>query len=106
MKLLTLALLFICLVGCTSQKKIMQSWVGNTKQNLILNWGPPATTASDGGTGEILVYSQPVYIPQFQMNYYDYKMFYVDRRGTIYHWITQRQQVPPTQINLNVYKRY
>jgi hypothetical protein len=51
-------------------------------------------------------YAKQVYIPQYNMNYYDYKMFYVNSEGKIYHWITQRQQVPPTQIDLNIYKRY
>ena len=71
-----------------------------------MSWGPPARTASDGGTGEILIYARQVYIPQYNMNYYDYKMFYVNSEGKIYHWITQRQQVPPTQIDVNIYRRY
>lgn len=94
------------LTSCTNTKKAMNSWLGNTRQNLILSWGPPAKTASDGGTGEILIYARQVYIPQYGMNYYDYKMFYVDAQGKIYHWLMQRQQVPPTQIDLNIYKRY
>jgi hypothetical protein len=94
------------LTACTSQKEIMNSWLGSTKQNLVMSWGPPARTASDGGTGEILIYARQVYIPQYNMNYYDYKMMYVNSDGKIYHWITQRQQVPPTQIDLNIYKRY
>jgi hypothetical protein len=94
------------LTACTSQKEIMNSWLGSTKQQLIRSWRPPARTASDGGTGEILIYASQVYIPQYNINYYDYIMFYVNSEGKIYHWITQRQQVPPTQIDLNIYKRY
>lgn len=51
--LLAVALLSACL----SQQKIMNSWLGSTKQNLIMSWGPPDRIASDGGTGEILVYA-------------------------------------------------
>ena len=83
----------------------MDSWVGDTKRNLILKWGPPARTASDGGDGEILIYARQVYIPQYQMNYYDYKMFYVDSNGKIYYCRTERQNIPPTQIDLNIYRR-
>ena len=94
------------LTACVSQKEIMNSWLGHTKQELIMSWGPPARTASDGGTGEILIYAKQVYIPQWNMNYYEYKMMYINSDGKIYHWLTQTQQVPPAQIDLNIYKRY
>lgn len=97
----------------------MNSWLGSTKQQLIMSWGPPARTASDGGTGEILVYARQVYIPPRTIydgyggssttqaqTYWRYKYMYVDSNGKIYYWMTQRQQVPPTQIDLNIYKRY
>jgi hypothetical protein len=85
----------------------MDSWLGHTRQDLIMNWGPPQRTASDGGTGEILVYSRHVYmnLPSGLINYYEYKMMYINSEGRIYHWMIQNQQVPPTQIDLNVYKR-
>lgn len=94
------------LTACTSQREIMDSWLGHSRQEVIMKWGPPARTASDGGTGEILVYANQVYIPQYNLNYYDYKMFYVNSDGKIYHWMTKREQIPPTQIDLNIYRRY
>lgn len=112
---LTIALL----TACASQKTIMDSWLGKTKQQLIMGWGPPERTASDGGAGEILVYSSQIYIPPStfyggngsstttrSVTFWDYKFFYVDGNNKIYYWMTQRQQVPPIQIDLNVYKRY
>lgn len=106
------------LTACTSQKEIMNSWMGSTKQNLIMSWGPPARTADDGAGGEILVYAKQVYIPPSTFydgyggsstrpaqTYWDYKMFWVNTEGKIYHWMTQRQQIPPMQIDLNVYRR-
>jgi len=84
----------------------MDSWLGDTKQNLILKWGPPARVASDGGSGEILIYSRQVYMPQYRVNFYDYKMFYANSQGKIYSWLTKRENIPPTQIDLNVYRRY
>jgi hypothetical protein len=113
-KFLIILLAIGLLTSCVSQKEILNSWIGSTKQNLIMSWGPPAKTASDGGTGEILIYAKQVYIAPIYYSggstqaqiYWDYKMFYVNSDGKVYHWITQRQSVPPTQIDLNVYKRY
>ncbi|GGC18302.1 hypothetical protein GCM10011386_07760 [Parapedobacter defluvii] len=72
-----------------------------------MNWGPPARVASDGGDGEILVYAKEEYLnfTKQTFHFYDYKMFYVNKKGKIYHWVTQRQHIPPMQIDLNVYKR-
>ena len=39
------------------------------------------------------------------LTFWDYKMFWIDTQGKIYHWMTQRQQVPPQQIDLNIYFR-
>lgn len=104
--------------GCISTQKVMDSWVGSTKQNLIMSWGPPARTASDGANGEILVYAKQIYIPSMtfyngyggsttspSQTYWDYKMFWVNSDGKIYHWMIQRQQIPPMQIDLNIYRR-
>jgi hypothetical protein len=92
MKYLLLALL---LGGCVSQQKLMDSWIGSTKQDLILKWGPPEREVSDGGSGEILVYSRSFFNPNANLTQYVYRMMYVDREGKIYHWLTQTGLVPP-----------
>ena len=103
---ITILLILFTLSSCKSTKKVMNSWLGSTKQSLIMSWGPPARTASDGGGGEILIYSNQVYMPEYNMNYYKYKMFYVNSDKKIYYWRTETKDIPPTRIDLNVYKRY
>lgn len=69
-----------------------------------MNWGPPAKTASDGAGGEILVYSDEVYMAPSTIydnsggsstrparRYWNYKMFWVDTEGKIYHWKAERK---------------
>ena len=88
----------------------MDSWLGKTKRELIMQWGPPVRTASDGSTGEILVYAYQGYYSgyngQGSYTYWDYKYMYANYSGSIYYWMTKRERVPPMQIDLNVYKRY
>ena len=95
-------------------KKIMDSWMGATKHSLILSWGPPSRTASDGDGGEVLVYAYSGYsnsIPLLDGQYlpaqswYDYRIFYVSSEGKIYSWRTSREMVPPTQVDLTIYHR-
>lgn len=97
---LILLLTTIIIISCNTQKKALNSWVGSTKQNLYLSWGPPARTTEDGSGGEILIYGRQVYAPQLGLNYWEYKMMYAHADGIIYHWRLSRQQVPPTQIDV------
>jgi hypothetical protein len=102
LKIVSIALC-LSLIGCISQRKMMDSWIGSTKQDLILKWGPPERTASDGGTGEILVYSSRFYNATLNMTTYQYRLMYADNDGKIYHWLLQSGTVPPQQMNMNVY---
>lgn len=122
--LLILVAYSVILVSCVSSKvqtrEVMDSWVGHTKQELLMSWGPPARVSSDGAGGEIIVYARQVYIPPQTstfydsyggsststlpaVNYWDYRMFWINKDGIVYHWMTQRQQVPPQHLNLDVY---
>lgn len=109
-KLITLSI-FVALFSTScidpddQTRKVMQSWMGHYKKDLILKWGPPVRTASDGNKGEILVYSRQVYMPDFGINHYEYSMFYADPNGKLYYWMFKREKVPPTQIDLNIYRR-
>lgn len=40
-----------------SISKIMDSWMGANVNDLIVSWGPPQQTISDGKGGQILIYS-------------------------------------------------
>jgi hypothetical protein len=95
----------IFLSSCMSTRKLMDSWVGDSKQNLILKWGPPERLASDGGSGEIMIYSRQVYNSYTRQTIYQCKMFYVDLDGEIYHWLAQSSLVPPQQMDVNLYIR-
>lgn len=91
--------------GCAAQvNKVMESWVGKHQSDLILSWGPPRQTASDGKGGSILVYGNYVNLGQTpgratadyygnvtytapqQQGYQRTRMFYVDENGYIYAW--------------------
>jgi len=90
--------LLIVFSGCVSKKTKLDTWIGSSKHQLILSWGPPVRTENDGNGGEVLVYAHEVYIPEYRQHYWDYKMMYADKDGKIYHWRMSRQQIPPTQI--------
>jgi len=102
----------------------MNRSIGLSKQELIMKLGPPSRTASDGGDGEILVYARQVHIAGMPASsiysdnatehilpgtpsrtYWQYTMFYLNNEGKVYHWLRQNQQVPPQQIDLNLYIR-
>jgi hypothetical protein len=95
MKYLPLLLLFTFL-SCTPQKEVFNSWIGHEKKELILSWGPPTRTTSDGNGGEVLIYSN-----QYSYNYQAYwyhKMMYVNGSNKIYHWRAERNAIPPTMV--------
>ena len=88
----------------TKEKEAMDSWMGSQKSALILSWGPPTRTESDGNGGEILVYDKAINLGQTAGTVYNngyggvnytsptsntvvrMRMFYVDSTGKIYHW--------------------
>lgn len=66
-----------------------------------MSWGPPARRVDDGASGEILIYSFPFYYNG--VTTYNYRMFYADQDGKIYHWLMQSGTVPPQQMDVNLY---
>ena len=48
-------------VGCKSDSKSMDSWMGRSKWELMREWGQPSRTESDGRGGEILIYGEQDY---------------------------------------------
>jgi len=94
----------ILLAGCTSQKEIMNSWMGSTKQNLYMSWGPPSAIASDGKSGEIHTWSvQGVYQMSYgPVNYWEHRRFWINSDDKVYHWQVQRSQIPPTQLDVRI----
>lgn len=93
------------LSSCSSQRKIYDSWIGDNKVHLIELWGPPARVASNGSTGEILIFSEKRYNPYTGDSFYSNSMFYADANGRIYRWMVQQGMIPPQQLNLTIYGR-
>lgn len=83
----------------------MNSWIGSTKSNLVLHFGPPPQTASDENGGNVFVYSQRHYgnFNGSVVDYWEYKMFYINQSGIVYHWRIERSPNPPTRIDLNLF---
>jgi len=91
-------------VGCASVNDQMESWTGHHQQELILSWGPPTRTASDGADGWILIYeydrdfgqipgkayARPDgsiwYTAPERSGYTASRMFWVHSDGIIYSW--------------------
>lgn len=97
----------LLLLGCVStRQQVLNSWVGSTKQRLILSWGPPTSVSDDGNGGEVLIYDKRVntgtttrgtaYINSDNTVDYNTRtyggvitrryMMYVDKDEKIYHW--------------------
>jgi len=90
--------------GCSSINNQMESWIGAHQQELILQWGPPTRTASDGADGWILIYEYDRdfgqipgkayagpdgavwYTAPERSGYTARRMFWVHRDGVIYSW--------------------
>lgn len=111
-------LLLLCMISlpcfAITKKKLkvlMDSWLGNSQNELVLAWGPPTRTGDDGKGGSMLIYAYERYIPSVYAynhwtrpeTWYDYRIFYVNWEKKIYAWRTSSQQVPPQQIDLHIY---
>lgn len=101
-------------MGNKKIRKIMDSWLGNTKHELIQKWGPPTSTSSDGAKGEVLTYSNRIYTPGYYISmgspnsswmpgedYYINRMMYVDSNGVIYSWRYNTTDNPPQRVNVD-----
>ncbi len=69
-----------------------------------MGWGPPAKTDSDGNGGQVLVYSNRVYapFPQGTVDYYEYRLFYVNSSDRVYHWLIKRSPNPPDRLDVRM----
>lgn len=114
--MLTVMLLMIAVtcfpMGKKKERKVLDSWLGSSKHSLIVSWGPPQQTQSDGDGGEVLIYSNRVYSPPIQLatggwlpatDYYHNRMMYVNDNNKIYSWRTSNTPNPPTRVDLDIY---
>lgn len=119
----------LLLASCAGQKKLMNKWVGSSKENLILDWGMPSKIVEIEPGGEILVFAEEVEFhhggmasgpglpgqpgttggSSFQstdeVKKWQYTIFMVDPDGTIYHLTQQFYSVSPDKINFQVSKK-
>jgi hypothetical protein len=84
--ILITVLLASCVSSREATKKAMDSWLGSTKQSLILEWGAPNRVTSDGDGGEVLVFERSTYNSYYHVTIYAIRMFYVHADGIIYFW--------------------
>ena len=67
--------------------KMMETWIGSTKQDLLLKWGSPDSITSDGNGGEIVSfyeYDKVMVYDTLITRRYTYS-FYIDAQQKIYH---------------------
>lgn len=119
----------LLLASCTGQKKLMNKWVGSSKENLILDWGMPTKTVEIEPGGEILVFAEEVkfngggmasgpglpgepgtlggssFQPTDEVKKWQYTMFMVDPEGKIYYLTQQFYTSSPDKINFQVSKK-
>ena len=104
MKIILFILFAMTLNSCMINKKItasMNSWIGSTKQNLIMTKGLPLKTGSDGAGGEVLVYGV-----QLNSTYgatWEYAIYFAHADGIIYHWLVKSEHTPPSQLDVNLF---
>ncbi len=73
--------------------EVMNSWIGSSKQELLLKWGAPANVTSDGNGGEILTFHEhdKIFINNtFLTRRYSYS-FYLDANQKVYHGKYRRE---------------
>ncbi|WP_258422126.1 hypothetical protein [Aquiflexum gelatinilyticum] len=122
MKRLIVIFVFILLASCTGQKKLMNKWVGSSKENLISEWGMPSKTVEVEPGGEILVFAQEVNFRHSSANVgstsggqmgsvtqnnievkkWQYTLFLVDPEGIIYHLTQKFYSISPEKINFQL----
>jgi hypothetical protein len=110
-----LALLGCVLPGCAGRRfdRLMRDWEGHRLAELVVTWGQPRYTFSDGQGGQVVVYtpddvparsgragaaapdaglqsfrdgaatSQPVYNPSMAARWPIFRLFFVDSAGRI-----------------------
>ncbi len=110
MKKILNLLLFIplfALTGCAGPGKIMNGWIGKTKEQLFKTWGQPERVVENGAAGTILIYSATSYLydsPGLDITtqgdgytplnhpahknaqFVKLKLFYINPAGVIYSW--------------------
>lgn len=70
-------------------KESMNSWVGSSKNNLLIEWGEPQSVNSDGNGGELLTFTElkRAYFDNFGYITVIHKyIFYINSNNKVYNW--------------------
>lgn len=89
--------------SCTSERKVLDSYLEHNIREVIMKLGPPAQVTSDGSNGKIYVFSESGSNPYNGYTTYHYIFFYAYTDGTIYHWLAKKGSVPPERVNVDLY---
>jgi len=103
---ITAILVLLFLTSCYTTKvtpigNIMSTWMGASKQKVMLSYGPPTRTSPDGAKGEIYTYENSRTITMLYPSYNRYLPglatsdnityyinFYFNSEGNVYYWRT------------------
>jgi hypothetical protein len=90
----------ILLASCYQQRlvKSMNSYLHHPCGDLVLGEGPADYKADDENGGKIWVYAKQMYYSNApSVQWWEYRMFYVDKDGDVYHWLLKKEEIPPQQ---------
>jgi hypothetical protein len=105
MKHLILLAIVCTLFSCATEKNALDSWIGKTKHDLIMEAGYPTRIDPDGDGGEVLLWSQDLYNPFTGNKFYKYTMYFVNKNDIVYHWLVQQGAIPPQQLDISLFIR-
>ncbi|MDR7210014.1 hypothetical protein [Flavobacterium piscis] len=106
-KLFSWTILGVLFLACSGTKNTGEKWMGEYKNNLIKNWGPPIRILNNAESGEILVYAEQVFLNSDNskgskiagQNYWNYNYMYVNKEGEIFSVRSEKQNFPPQAID-------
>jgi hypothetical protein len=106
MKFLTLIILIITVLSCSSSHKaadakedaMFNKWLHHSKAELVQAWGLPDSTKPDGKRGEIMIYKERLDYKSVMNERYTGKQYsfrkemYVNADSVIYYWKAWRKK--------------
>lgn len=63
-----------------------------------MEWGIPVQAFPDDDGGEILIY-----VASVVWSNWNYRLFYINKEGKVYHWLCQTKYVPPDQLDIHIF---
>jgi len=75
-----------------TREELLNSWIGRSKNELLMKWGMASRTADDGKGGQILAYEGRRTLggfisgTYFEKSFVDYTEMFVDSNNIIYYW--------------------